>query len=98
MTTENARPDAFKRDVAVIAAENPSAARRVANAIDKTALALRDMPIGHPGRVTGAYEKSVTGLPYILAYAIMQTGGKQAVVIVHVIQTARNWRHEWWPE
>lgn len=34
--------------VTYIAAENPSAAHRVADAIDKTALALGDMPIGRP--------------------------------------------------
>lgn len=84
--------------IAYIASGNPSAARRVAEALDRTALALGDMPIGRPGRVTGTYEKSVTGLPYILAYAITQTGGKEAVAIVRVIHTARNWRDEGWPE
>ncbi len=59
--------------IAYIAADNPAAARRMADALDKTALALGDMPIGRPGRVTGTYEKSVTGLSYILAYAITQT-------------------------
>lgn len=84
--------------VAYIASENPSAARRVADAIDRTALALGDMPIGRPGRVTGTYEKSVTGLPYILAYAITQTGGEEAVAIVRVIHTSRNWSAEEWPD
>lgn len=84
--------------VAYIASENPSAACRVADAIDRTALALGDMPIGRPGRVTGTYEKSVTGLPYILAYAITQTGGEEAVTIVRVIHTSRNWSAEEWPD
>ena len=84
--------------VAYIAAENPSAARRVADAIDKTALALGEMPIGRPGRVTGTYEKSVTGLPYILAYAITQAGGEETVAIVRVIHTARDWSAERWPD
>ena len=70
--------------VAYIAADNPVAARRVADALDKTALALGDMPIGRPGRVTGTYEKSVTGLPYVVAYAITQTG-----VLGHGFETAR---------
>ena len=81
-----------------IAHDNPAAARRVADAINRTALALGDMPTGRPGRVTGTYEKSVTGLPYILAYTITQTGGEEAVAIVRVIHTARNWRNEGWPE
>ncbi|MGE4417400.1 MAG: type II toxin-antitoxin system RelE/ParE family toxin [Marinobacterium sp.] len=84
--------------VAYIAAENPSAAHRVADAIDKTALALGDMPIGRPGRVTGTYEKSVTGLPYILAYAITQAGDEETVAIVRVIHTARDWSAEKWPD
>lgn len=84
--------------VTYIAAENPSAARRVADVIDRTALALGDMPIGRPGRVTGTYEKAVTGLPYILAYVITKTGGEEAVAIVRVIHTARDWSAETWPD
>ena len=84
--------------VAYIAAENPSAARRVADAIDKTALALGEMPIGRLGRVMGTYEKSVTGLPYILAYAITQAGDEETVAIVRVIHTARDWSAEKWPD
>ena len=63
--------------VAYIAADNPSAARRVADAVDKTALALGDMPIGRPGRVTGTYEKSVIGLvlhPRLRHYADRRGG------------------------
>lgn len=84
--------------VAYIAAENPSAAHRVADAIDKTALALGEMPIGRPGRVTGTYEKSVTVLPYILAYAITQVHGEETVAIVRVIHTSRDWQDENWPD
>lgn len=84
--------------VAYIASENPSAAHRVADAIDKTASALGEMPTGRPGRVTGTYEKSVTGLPYILAYAITQASGEEAVAIVRVIHTARDWPAEKWPD
>lgn len=84
--------------VTYIATENPSAARRVTDAIDRTALALGDMPIGRLGRVTGTYEKSVTGQPYILAYAITQAGGEETVTIVRVIHTARDWPVEKWPD
>ena len=83
---------------AYIATDNPSAARRVADTIDKTALALGDMPIGRPGRVKGTYEKSVTGLPYVVAYAITQTGGAEEIAIVRVIHTSRDWSAETWPE
>jgi len=84
--------------IAYIAAENPSVAHRVADSLDKTALALGDMPIGCPGRVTGTYEKSVTGLSYILAYAITQTGGAEEIAIVRVIHTSRDWSAEKWPD
>ena len=84
--------------LAYIASENPSAARRVADAIDRTATALGDMPTGRPGRVTGIYEKSVTGLPYILAYAITQTGGAEDIAIIRVIHTSRDWSAETWPD
>ena len=77
--------------LAYIASENPSAARRVADALDRTALALGDMPTGRAGRVTGTYKKSVTGLPYVITYALMLQGGVEAVVIVRVIHTFRDW-------
>ena len=84
--------------VAYIASDNPSAAHRVADALDKTALALGNMPTGRPGRVTGTYEKSVTGLPYVVVYAITQTGGAEEIAIVRVIHTSRDWSAEEWPE
>lgn len=84
--------------VAHVATNNPSAARRVADALDRTARALGDMPIGRPGRVTGTYEKSVTGLPYIVAYAITQTGDAEEIAIVRVIHTSRDWTAEKWPD
>ena len=84
--------------VTYIASENPSAARRVADAIDRAALALGDMPTGRTGRMSGTHEKLVTGLPYILAYAITEAAGEEAVVIVRVIHTARNWSAEKWPD
>jgi toxin ParE1/3/4 len=77
--------------LAYIASENPSAARRVADALNRTALALGDMPTGRAGRVTGTYEKSVTGLPYVIAYALMLQGDVEAVAIVRVIHTSRDW-------
>lgn len=90
--------DDLADQVCYIARDNPAAARRVADAIDRTALALGDTPTGRPARVTGIYEKSVTGLPHILAYAITKAGGEEVVAIVRVIHTARDWPAENWPE
>lgn len=83
--------------IAYIASDNPAAARRVAAVLDRTALALGDMPTGRPGRVTGTYEKLVTGLPYILAYVIAGAGEQEEVAIVRVIHTSRDWPAEGWP-
>ena len=99
------RPVRWSRDalsdlaaqIAYIAADNPAAARRVAAALDQAALALGEMPTGRRGRVTGTYEKLVTGLPYILAYVIAQTGEQEEVAIVRVIHTSRDWPAERWP-
>jgi plasmid stabilization system protein ParE len=88
----------FSEQIAYIATDNPAAARRVAETLDKTARALGDMPTGRPGRVTGTYEKSVTGLPYVVAYAITPTGGAEEIAIVRVIHTSRDWPAEKWPE
>ena len=66
-------------------------------ALDKAGLALGEMPTGRPGRVTGTYEKLVTGLPYILAYVIAGTGKGEEVAIVRVIHTSRDWPAEGWP-
>jgi plasmid stabilization system protein ParE len=47
----------------------------------------------------GTYEKSVTGVPYIIAYALHPArGSDEAVVILHVIHTARNWTPDAWPD
>lgn len=83
--------------IAWIAADNSAAARRVAAVLDRTALALGDMPIGRPGRVTGTYEKLVTGLPYILVYVVAGTGKGEEVAIVRVIHTSRDWPVGGWP-
>ena len=56
------------------------------------------MPIGHPGRVTDTYVPSVTGLPYILAYAIAQGSGEETVAIIRVILTARECSPEKWSD
>ena len=89
--------DDFKEQIAYIAAENPTAARRVTDALHATAQALSEMPTGRPGRVTGTYEKSVTGLPYIIAYALTREAGRETVSIIRVVHTARDWQDESWP-
>jgi plasmid stabilization system protein ParE len=55
------------------------------------------MATGRPGRVAGTYEKSVTGLRYIIAYALTRRGDREIVSILRVIHTARDWPDEEWP-
>ena len=89
--------DDLKAQIAFIARDNPAAARRVAERIRVSGNALGDFATGHPGRVVGTYEKSVGGLPYIIAYAIDPRSDAETIAILHVIHAARNWREKEWP-
>jgi toxin ParE1/3/4 len=85
--------------VTYIAADNPAAAGKVLDRIELTAQRLGRLAIGRSGRVEGTYEKSVVGLPYIIAYAIRSLPrGMEQVVILRVIHTARNWPKGEWPK
>lgn len=100
------RPVVWSRDaladladqVAHLAVRNPPAARRVARALDESARKLGEIPTGRPGRVRGTYEKSVPGLPYIIAYALTGSEGQESVAILRVIHTARDWPEGSWPD
>jgi len=89
--------DDLKDQIAYIAAENPAAAFRVLDRIRDTGAALGQMATGRPGRVAGTYEKSVTHLPCILAYAITAGPDGEKISILRVIHAARNWPAEEWP-
>ena len=84
----------LKAQLAYIAADNPDAARRVADALRDVAAALGRLPTGRPGRVAGVYEKSVGKLPYVIAYA----PGDETLAILRVIHTARDWPKREWPK
>ena len=90
--------DDVKKQVVFIAADNPNASLRVADRIDQTAMALGAFATGRPGRVTGTYEKPVARLPYIIAYAIAERAGREAIVILRVIHISRDWPPEEWPQ
>ena len=78
-----------------IAAHDPDAAERIARRVRQTGTALGEFATGHPGRVSGTYEKSVSGLPYVIAYQL--TAGERVISILRVIHTSRDWRPEKWP-
>jgi toxin ParE1/3/4 len=84
--------------IAYIAADNPAAALKVLDRVGKSAESLGQIATGRRGRVAGTYEKSVRGLPYIIAYAIQSLpSGRERVVILRVIHGARNWLPGEWP-
>ena len=89
--------DDLKRQLIFIAADDPVAAKQVVDRLWVAAVGLEDFATGRPGRVTGTYEKSVTGLPYIIAYEIIPHGTGEAIAILRVIHTARDWPDETWP-
>lgn len=97
VTWARAALDDIKEQIAFIARDNPAAARRVADRLRDTGAALGDMATGRPGRVTGSYEKSVSRLPYIIAYELRPIAGRESVVILRVIHTSRDWADEDWP-
>lgn len=91
--------DEVKHAAAHIAKDDPPAARKIAATLRSAGNKLGERATGRRGRMSGTYEKSVTGLPYIIAYALHPArGSEEAVVILHVIHTARNWTPEAWPD
>ncbi|WP_264583694.1 type II toxin-antitoxin system RelE/ParE family toxin [Rhodoblastus acidophilus] len=89
--------DDIKEQVSHIALDNPAAARRVADRIREMGEALGDFATGKPGRVTGTYEKAISRLPYIISYTLRPILGRESVIILRVIHTARDWQAEEWP-
>ncbi|PDS79975.1 type II toxin-antitoxin system RelE/ParE family toxin [Rhizobium sp. L43] len=74
-----------------IASDNPDAAERVLDAIEDAGKKLGEFATGRLGRVTGTYEKSLTRFPYIISYELRPIAGRESVVILRVIHTARDW-------
>ncbi|GGB08184.1 hypothetical protein GCM10011491_40270 [Brucella endophytica] len=87
----------LREQTELIARDNPSAARRVADRIRDAAKALGEVPTGRRGRVAGIYEKSLGRPPHIIAYALRPMNGCESVFIVHIIHTARDWPSGQWP-
>lgn len=83
---------AVESALSFIAQDNRAAAELVAEKIWQTAQKLGERPIGRTGRLSGTYEKTVVGLPYILCYTLnLTTKGQEEIIILHVIHTARHW-------
>lgn len=94
--SETARAE-YLKIIDHVAEQNVAGARRIADAIDQTIERLAERNTGRRGRVEGTFEKSIVGLPYILAYAEVSSDGAERLVILRVIHTARNWPRGSWP-
>jgi toxin ParE1/3/4 len=77
--------------------EDPIAADTVRVRIRAAATKLGGIPTGRPGRFSGTYEKTVSGLSYIIAYAIEKRGDKEAIFILRIIRMSRDWPPGSWP-
>ena len=90
--------DDLKQQLIYVSTEDPDAARKIVARLRLTGDQLADFATGHQGRVSGTYEKSISGLPYIIAYALTTHQGREVVAILRVIHTSRNWDSERWPD
>lgn len=87
------------RTMNYIAADNPRAALSVIDRIEATGNRLGEMATGHPGRVSGTYERGVVGLPYIIAYSLQEhADGTERIFVLRVIHGARDWPEGEWPK
>jgi toxin ParE1/3/4 len=88
----------LEQQVDYIYDHDPDAAKRIGECLIGACDKLADSLTGRPGRVSGTYEKSVTGAPYIIAYAVDRARGiDEAVIILRIIHSARDWRPDSWP-
>ena len=89
----------FDALVAYIARDNPTAALSVADRIGEAVDHLSRMPTGRRGRVAGTYEKVVSGLPYIIAYALERSAaGDEVLAVLRIVHGARHWPEGGWPD
>lgn len=89
----------FDRDVVGYLLDKGEAGQRALDHIDRAIELLARRPIGRPGRMTGTYEKSVTGQPYIIAYSFLprDDGGEDDLFVLRIVHTARDWPAGRWP-
>lgn len=74
-----------------IAQDNPLAARKVIQAIRDQINVLTDQAeIGRPGRIDDTRELVITGLPYIVCYAVTD----EVITILRVLHGRRQWPDE----
>lgn len=73
-----------------IAADNPSAALKQLDEIERQSERLAAFPLmGREGRVEGTRELVITGTPFILVYRVPPGGGQ--VQILRLLHGAQRW-------
>lgn len=90
--------DDLKDQIAFIARDNPKVARLVARKVRAAGDLIASSPIGRSGRVPDTREKSISGLPYVIAYTVVPNRDQETVVILRVIHTSRQWTSGTWPD
>ncbi len=84
----------FDAAILHMAKDSRNTASIVADRIEAAVALLAEIPIGHPGRVVGTYEKRVLRTPYIIAYALTD----DVITIVRIIHERQNWPSGEWPD
>lgn len=88
--SESARRD-VRSQILYLAERNPAAARRAQAAIRATVERLADHPLrGRPGRRENTRELVITGLPYVVIYAV----GETVITILRVLHASQDWRSQ----
>lgn len=80
--------------VRYVAAESPSAARRIGMRIREVGDGLGDFAIGRPGIVRGTFERVLADIPYTLIYTIDELDDRQVISILRVVHQAQQWPPE----
>src|ERR1700761_9365009 len=88
----------LRGQIAYIAKDDHDAALRVADRLVQAGANLGVALTGRPGRLENMYEKSVVGVPYIIAYAVDRgSREEETVVILRIIHSSRDWKPGSWP-
>lgn len=78
-----------------VGADNPYVARRIRDRLKAAVDSLAFMPAARPGRIADTFEKPVTGLPYVIAFALPD---RDTLRILRIIHASRNWPKGEWPD
>jgi plasmid stabilization system protein ParE len=85
----------YREIIAFIAEDGSGVAARIRRSIE----ALADIPTGRKGRVAVTYEKVVSGLPSVIAYALGdEPAGRATLTVLRIVHGARDWPRDRWPD